>query len=208
MAMRHGPNGTLDMEKLRTSSLGGPLGLRRPTQLQISEGLRLKTIHGVEGSSRNHLGPLHPVNHDDLHDLGTLYARQGQLVKAAEAYKQAWEGRQATLGADHPMTHQSMREFAEVQRRYGNRETALEILKNNECHGFSQRHPSAGSAVLATAKSHTHICPKVPRAIPGSVYPTPDPASRYGWLEPHLREQLFRRSMSMSGMLPNQQIET
>mmetsp|Transcript_25913 Transcript_25913/g.46854 ORF Transcript_25913/g.46854 Transcript_25913/m.46854 type:complete len:212 (-) Transcript_25913:46-681(-) len=178
-------------EKYRTTELGG---LQRHFQGRIhqDERARLTAINGVEGSSLPHLGTRHPVNLDNQHDLAIKLANQGRLPEAAELFSNAWQGRLKLLGKDHPLTHQSLREFAELKRRQGDREAAKELLGQSQCHGYSQRHPLAGNGTLVTARTHTHICPKVPRSKRLSNYPTPNPG------KPPLDKETIRRSFSMS----------
>eukprot|EP00440_Ansanella_granifera_P020094 gb/GFBE01021831.1/.p1 GENE.gb/GFBE01021831.1/~~gb/GFBE01021831.1/.p1 ORF type:complete len:200 (+),score=27.65 gb/GFBE01021831.1/:1-600(+) len=173
------------------------LGLPNTRRLQQEHQLR-RHIQGPEGTSKPHLGAAHPMHHDRLHELGTELVMQGRLAEAEEAYHAAWEGRKAKLGEDHTLTHQSLRELAEARRRRGDHKGCAELLSSRQCHGFNQRHPTAGNATLAATSSHTHVSPKMYRSQRGALYPTPDPGPHLAGLEDHLKKQFMKRSFSMS----------
>eukprot|EP00931_Biecheleriopsis_adriatica_P044817 TRINITY_DN25677_c0_g1_i1.p1 TRINITY_DN25677_c0_g1~~TRINITY_DN25677_c0_g1_i1.p1 ORF type:complete len:220 (+),score=32.94 TRINITY_DN25677_c0_g1_i1:25-684(+) len=190
--------------KTSKSSLGDSWGVPIQTKglpqsrLVHLEKAQLRVLHGPEGSSKRHLGGKHPINHDDLHDMAVILASQGRLAEAEAYFGQAWKGRSAKLGENHPMAHQSLRECAEMRRRQGDAQGAKEMLKDNHCHGFHEHHPAGGNDTLATCFSHTQITPKSYRWERGSSYPTPNPGIPLVGLEPHLKEQHLKRSFSMS----------
>ncbi|CAJ1439557.1 unnamed protein product [Effrenium voratum] len=147
-------------------------------------------MHGPLGTSKTASVSL--CHLDELHDLGVNLARQGRLAEAESALHQAWQGRSGRLGADHPMTHNSLRECAELRRRRGDEGTCETLLRQSRCHGLHQRHPEMGNGLLPTTQHHTKVTPKNPRALQHSEFPTRNPGPC------RFDEQTLRRSFSMS----------
>merc|ERR1712194_138640 len=105
-------------------------------------------------------------------------------------------GRQAVLGTNHPQTHCTLRELAEVVRRGGRAEEAESLLQQQRCHGLSCRHPTAGNIVLITSACNTHRTLRHDRSRQGAPYPTRGPT---GDLHVGVKEDAdtLRRSRSM-----------
>jgi hypothetical protein len=90
---------------------------------------------------RKVLGSNHPETCDQLNQKGHTKLARGHLFEAEKFFNQAWEGRKDSLGSEHPLTLQSLRQLALVQKRCGWTDASQEILHRHSCHGFSTRHP-------------------------------------------------------------------
>lgn len=107
--------------------------------LHVQERVLRRDLDGTYGLKK-YLHNNHPETSDQYRHLAQTMSNQGRLPDAAAFLTLAWEGRKATLGENHPLTQRSLRELADVQKRCGCHEASLEMLHNNDCHGYSTRH--------------------------------------------------------------------
>ena len=92
----------LVLTALRTESNRGVLYFHQD-KIEEAETMFQRALEGLERA----LGSIHPFTLAIVHNLATLYAKQGKLGRLAEAkvmYRRALEGYERALGPEHPST--------------------------------------------------------------------------------------------------------
>lgn len=129
------------------------LGNHRIAHLERGQRRLLDQPHGVQKS----FGGKHPETLDHLVTLAHMLVPQGRLVEAEQLFTQAWQGRKAKFGENHPMTHRSLRDLAEIKKRLGMKEEAADLLHSQACHGFSTRYQTTTRPHAASLRSTQDI---------------------------------------------------
>ena len=124
-----------DAKQARERALGPGHWLTASTGVHLASALRVarqfaeaeaELLSAIE-SLRASVGTWHSATAGALNNLGYLYKHMGELEKAGDAYREAWDLRKGLLGASHPDTIATHFNVAELHRVMGDEAGATQM---------------------------------------------------------------------------------
>ena len=125
---------TLGAEDISTMTIMSNLANILTSEGHYAEGEKLQR-ETVE-ARRRVLGPVHRDTLESMNNLGNTLTSEGHYADAEKLHRETLEVRRRLLGPEHPETASSTYNLACVEARRGNRDGALELLRQAVDHGL------------------------------------------------------------------------
>jgi len=125
---------TLGAEDISTMTIMSNLANILTSEGHYAEGEKLQ--RETLEARRRVLGPVHRDTLESMNNLGNTLTSEGHYADAEKLHRETLEVRRRLLGPEHPETASSTYNLACVEARRGNRDGALELLRQAVDHGL------------------------------------------------------------------------